>query len=100
MPRKDWSKMAQERSTKKAQGIPPATPFEVANCSRLNVRAKPDTSSDVVTIVNKGSKLYSPPTEIVRQEGWLCVYGTTADGDEFTGFCKEEYLKELKISDE
>lgn len=99
MPRKDWSKMAQERSSKKAQTFSPTMTFEVVNCSRLNVRARPDISSEVVTVINKGSLLNSPSTEDARHEGWRAIYGTLSNGDEFVGFCKEEFLKELTVSD-
>ena len=50
---------------------PKATFGEVVNCLRLNVREKPDKTSDVVTVVDKGETM---PIDLDKStDGWYCV---------------------------
>ena len=59
----------------------------VANCSLLNIRKKPDIKSDVLAIVDSGSKLTIDLDK--SNDKWLKV--TTKD--KIQGYCMKDYVK-------
>ena len=60
--------------------------LNVINCEKLNIRVEPDITSDVLTIVNKGSKLTILKSE--SNEDWYSV----RTEDDIEGFCMKKYV--------
>ena len=60
----------------------------VDNCSKLNVREKPNIDSKVLTILNKGDKVLITS----ENDGW---YGVVYKG--VSGFCMKEYLDKKEV---
>lgn len=58
----------------------------VANCAKLNVRSKPSTDSDVVTVLNAGDEI-SIDVDLSTDE-WLKI--RTADG--VKGYCMKKFV--------
>lgn len=59
----------------------------VANCERLNVRKEPNTDSEVVCIINKGTEVILESIGVIN--GFYRV--NTAHGAE--GYCMEKYIE-------
>ena len=59
---------------------------EVINCTRLNIRKKPDSHSEVATVVNSGTELMIYPDSSTAE--WYKVY--TESGVE--GFCMKNFV--------
>ena len=66
--------------------LPKTVTGTVANCSKLNVRAKPATDAEVVTILNSDSEVKIDPARSTNE--WLKI--TTAAGVE--GFCMRKFV--------
>ena len=60
----------------------------VDNCSKLNVREKPNIDSKVLTILNKGDEVQITS----ENDGW---YGVVYKG--FSGFCMKEYITKKEV---
>lgn len=60
----------------------------VDNCSKLNVREKPNIDSKVLTILNKGDKVQITS----ENDGW---YGVIYKG--VSGFCMKEYIDKKEV---
>ena len=60
----------------------------VDNCSKLNVREKPNIDSKVLTILNKGDKVLITS----ENDGW---YGVVYKG--VSGFCMKEYIDKKEV---
>lgn len=60
----------------------------VVNCSKLNVREKPNKDSKVLHIVDAGTEFY---TNAKPLNGWVRVYNDYLD---IKGFVMEEYIEE------
>ena len=60
----------------------------VDNCSKLNVREKPNIDSKVLTILNKGDEVQITS----ENDGW---YGVIYKG--FSGFCMKEYITKKEV---
>ena len=60
----------------------------VDNCSKLNIREKPNIDSKVLTILNKGDKVQITS----ENDGW---YGVGYKG--FSGFCMKEYITKKEV---
>ena len=60
----------------------------VDNCSKLNVREKPNIDSKVLTILNKGDKVQITS----ENDGW---YGVVYKG--VSGFCMKEYIDKKEV---
>ena len=60
----------------------------VDNCSKLNVREKPNIDSKVLTILNKGDKVHITS----ENDGW---YGVVYKG--VSGFCMKEYINKKEV---
>lgn len=60
--------------------------MNVINCEKLNIRVEPDITSEVLTIVNKGSKLTIFESE--STEDWYSVLTE----DDIKGFCMKKYV--------
>ena len=60
----------------------------VDNCSKLNVREKPNIDSKVLTILNKGDKVQITSDN----DGW---YGVVYKG--LSGFCMKEYINKKEV---
>ena len=60
----------------------------VDNCSKLNVREKPNIDSKVLTILNKGDKVDIKS----ENDGW---YGVIYKG--VSGFCMKEYITKKEV---
>lgn len=58
----------------------------VVNCSKLNIRVKPSTDSDVLTALNVGSEVMIDNTRSTTE--WLKI--TTAAG--IDGFCMRRFV--------
>lgn len=58
----------------------------VANCAKLNVRSKPSTNSDVVTVLNAGDEISIDVDK--STEEWLKI--RTADG--VKGYCMKKFV--------
>lgn len=61
----------------------------VADCSKLNVRNKPNAKSNVVCIIDKDTKV-----EIIEEESAKDFYKVKSTGtkQEFNGFCMKKYI--------
>lgn len=66
--------------------LPATVTGTVTGCSKLNVRAKPSTDSEVVTILNGDSEVAIDPARSTNE--WLKI--TTAAGVE--GFCMRKFV--------
>lgn len=58
----------------------------VANCAKLNVRSKPSTNGDVVTVLNAGDEISIDVDK--STEEWLKI--RTADG--VKGYCMKKFV--------
>lgn len=66
--------------------LPKTVTGTVAGCTKLNVRAKPATDAEVVTILNINSEIEIDPARSTNE--WVKI--TTADGVE--GFCMRKFV--------
>lgn len=66
--------------------LPTTVTGTVANCSKLNVRAKPATDAEVLTVLNGDSEVEIDPARSTSE--WLKI--TTAAGIE--GFCMRKFV--------
>lgn len=60
----------------------------VADCAKLNVRAKPNLNADVVFVVEKGVKVCINKKKSTKE--FYCV--SSADGQDIIGFCMKKYI--------
>ena len=100
--KKDYSKISRERAEKElskdVSAIEDSSPtepesFEVVGCEKLNVRKRPNTSSEIVTVLDKGAIVISDGD--TRTDGWRHIY--LKDGKGTEGFCMEKFLKKSNI---
>ena len=61
----------------------------VANCEKLNVRAKPNKNAEVLTIIKKGDEVRVIDDSI---EGWLNV-SIDLGTEGFIGYCMKDYIE-------
>ncbi len=61
----------------------------VANCTKLNVRAKPSLTADVVTVVNAGEKVTIDVAKSNRE--WFYV-SVDSDNCGYNGYCMKKFV--------
>ena len=61
----------------------------VVNCEKLNVRAKPNKNSEVLTIIKKGDEVRIIDDSV---EGWLNV-SIDLRTEGFVGYCMKDYIE-------
>ena len=61
----------------------------VANCEKLNVRAKPNKNAEVLTIIKKGDEVRVIDDSV---EGWLNV-SIDLGTEGFIGYCMKDYIE-------
>lgn len=66
--------------------LPKTVTGTVFNCAKLNVRSKPDTDAEVLTILDTNAEVVIDPARSIND--WLKI--TTAAGVE--GFCMRKYV--------
>lgn len=72
--------------TVETKELPKTVTGTVANCSKLNVRAKGAMTADVVCVLDAGTTVNVNPAKSNRE--WVSV--TTGAGDE--GYCMKKYV--------
>lgn len=65
----------------------------VANCVKLNVRRKPNTNADVLTIIDKGTEVEID--EKFNNKEFYRISAATTGVEFFSGFCMKKFI-ELK----
>lgn len=72
------------KKNKKAFGV-------VENCGQLRVREEPNKDAAVITTLPVGTTVELLDDEVV--DGFYAVFGKTADGIEFDGYCMADYIQ-------
>ena len=81
-------KVAERKSSEKDATKTPSLQGVVDNCSKLNVREKPNIDAKVLTILNKGDKVQINS----ENDGW---YSVVYKG--VSGFCMKEYINKKEV---
>lgn len=81
-------KVAERKSSEKADTNIQSYQGVVDNCSKLNVRENPNIDSKVLTILNKGDKVQINS----ENDGWYSVFYKGV-----SGFCMKEYINKKEV---
>lgn len=101
--KKDYAKIREQREREKlaADEVPPLVKldvYEVTNCEKLNLRVAPGSVSDVIKVLDKGTRLIElEPRRFVPPlaSGDAFVHVQLESDHSVEGYCMEVYLKRV-----